>query len=112
MPKYESSVFRSEFKTLKFSKDLSIILEKTDDIDLDSLKIFLDDNEYTKKPLQFGSCIKFIFYENEIAIRGYRLNDSWIASEMSSDVHIIPIWASIGEVLLTLEYFYHMSTVI
>jgi hypothetical protein len=112
MPKYESSVYRTEFLTLKFSKDLSIILEKTDDIDLDSLKKFLDDQSNRKSSLQFGSCIQFLFNENEIAIRGYRLNNSWIASEMASMVHKIPIWGSIDEVLITLYYYYHMTTVI
>lgn len=112
MLKYESSVFKTEITTLKISKDLSILFEKTDDIDLHALKKFLDDNNNIKTPLKFGSCVKFIFHENEIVIRGYKLNDAWIASEMSSDIHRIPIYGSIEEIIIALEYFFHISTVI
>lgn len=112
MPKYESSVFKTELTTLKFSKDLSILFEKTDNIDLAALKKFLDHKNNIKTPLKFGSCVKFIFPENEIAIRGYKLNEAWIASEMSSEIYRIPICVSIEEIIIALEYYYHMSTVI
>jgi hypothetical protein len=112
MPNYESSVYRTDFKTLKFSKDLSIILEKTDDIDLEALKKFLDDENNKQSCLQFGSCIQFMFNEKEILLRGYKLNNSWIASEMSSNVHRISLWSSIEDAITTLYYYYHMTTVI
>jgi hypothetical protein len=110
MPKYESSVFRSEFKSCNFTKDLSVILEKTDDIDLDSLKKFLDNENNIESTFQFGSCIQFLFKEKEILLRGYKLSNCWLASEVSPNVHKIPIWGSIEEVIITLYYYYHMST--
>lgn len=109
MAKCPSAVFRSEFNTCVFSKDLIIILEKTEDIDLDSIKHFLEKGQDS---FQFGNCIQFLFDKKEILLRGYRLNGAWIASEISNQVHTLPMPNSLEEITTTLYYFYHMSTVV
>jgi hypothetical protein len=111
MTKLDSAVYSSEFKTCIFSKDLTVILETVDDINLDELKTFLDRAEQ-KQPsfYQFGKCIQIQFDQKEILLRGYKLMNSWIASEMSPIVHTIPFWGNIHELITTFYYFYHMST--
>jgi hypothetical protein len=111
MTKLDSAVYSSEFKTCVFSKDLTIILETVDDINLDELKVFLDKAEsVTPSFYQFGKCIQIQFDQKEFLLRGYKLKNSWIASEMSPIVHTIPFWGNTPELLTTLYYFYHMST--
>ncbi len=108
-----SAVFTSQFKSFIFSKDLNIILETVDDINLEELKLFLDSCEKELPSFfQFGSCVQFFFDQKEVVLRGYRLKNSWIASESSRAVHTIPLYSSLDEILTTLSYFYHMTTVV
>lgn len=110
MTSLDSAIFNSEFKTCVFSKDLIIILENINDINLNELKLFLDNIEPTF--FQFGNCIKIFFDKNEIILRGYKLKNAWIASEMSDNVYTIPFCGNKHELITTLYYFYHMSTCI
>ena len=113
MPVLDSSVFTTHYKCCTFSKDLNVILETTDDINLEDLGKFLETYKTEKPPFfQFGSCLIFLFDQKELVLRGYKLENGWIASKNSDHVHKISLPDSFDEIITTLYYFYHISTVV
>lgn len=112
MSLYYPSVYNRKFKVFVFDPAIQILLENETDVNIDAIGTFIDKYKHTLRNIDdnvhIGPCFNINFSKMNIQIRGYKLVDSYIASEMSADIYTIPIMFSQQKTYDTIYYYYHM----
>ena len=107
------SVTNTAYKTLTFSDTLSLVLDQHTEIDLSSLKDFLEkDAKGEAAAVKVGSYVSVNTKINTIVVQGYPIAKGWMASGKSEDFYTVSFDPAVDKVTLVLYYLYHMAVTV
>ncbi len=107
------SVSNTAYKTLKFSEELTLVLDQDTKIDLQALKNFLDKHEKGEAAsVKVGPYVSVSTKVHSLCIQGYPIAKGWLASGKSENYYIVSFDPEVDKVPLALYYLYHMSVTV
>jgi hypothetical protein len=107
------SVTNTAYKTLNFSKTLSLVLDQDTEIDLLALKEFLDRVEKGEaSSVRLGPYVSINTKSNTLVIQGYPIANGWMASGKSDKYYTVSFDPTVDKVTLVLYYLYHMAVTV
>jgi hypothetical protein len=107
------SVTNTAYKTLTFSDSLCLVLDQHIEVDLPSLKDFLEkDAKGEAASVKVGPYVSVNTKINTIVVQGYPIAKGWLASGKSDQTYTVSFDPAIDKVTLVLYYLYHMAVTV